>query len=144
MALVDSLDSIVMLYAYAGAAERKKRFTLIEKLEIAEGPISANKSKDNAELKPVPDNHVPNAPASESRREEEGNKIQITSSNDYKPDEQSLPLGSHLESEKQRRIVQLKQYTTSTLGILLTLMSIVIAFTYVRHRLPRGGICSYA
>lgn len=74
MSLVDSLDSVIMAYSYAGLLERKKGFRLFER------------TKDYSQL------------------------------------------DSALDAED--KLLELKNYTVSNLGITLTLMSIVVAFRY--------------
>ena len=108
MSLVDSLDSVIMAYSYTGILERKKGLRLWEKK-----PLAAQEIKS-----PAPANVEPD-------EKKVGDEIK-----------ESLALPA-LEKEAdeitaaQAQMMRLKQYTTSNLGITLTLMSIVVAFTCV-------------
>jgi hypothetical protein len=98
MSLVDTCDSVLMLYAYAGVVEREKGFRLVEDRPApprSEGRISA--------LSEGAANAAPQA--------DDGKTVD--------------------EEEEEQKIRSVQRYANSNIGIVLTVMSIAIAFTWV-------------
>jgi nickel/cobalt transporter (NiCoT) family protein len=112
MTLVDSLDSVVMAYSYTGLLQRKKGLRLIEKVlkvpipEEEPAPVTAREENEDKKVK--------GEEPLETTAHLSGNKGENTTEDPT--------------SEAQAQLMELKQYTTSNLGITLTLMSIVVAF----------------
>jgi len=107
MSFIDSLDSVIMTFSYTGILERKKNFRLLEKptLSWEREPKSPTSVLENADEK--------------KDRVVTGEQPAL-----YSQDQQT-----ESNSEAQAQLMRLKQYTTSNLGITLTLMSIVLAFS---------------
>jgi hypothetical protein len=121
MTLVDSLDSVIMTYSYTGLLERKKGFCLIERLPalpILEGRLSPSVPiRDETEEKKNPGkSRIELADLPSQERQNENANINITNPS----------------SEAQAQLMRLRHYTTSNLGITLTLMSIIVAFRQMK------------
>jgi len=125
MTLIDSLDSILMLYSYAGFPERgwklirhktpkgKRRLPLVQNDQEVEATSE------------VPQGVHSRASSKRSVIDEQGERGPVTS-------------GAHVvlgvdneDDEDQRRKRLLKDSTMSGLSIVLTMISIILAFTYV-------------
>ena len=50
MSLVDSLDSIVMLYSYSGFIESKKRFSVLERHTSNDTPVASENEKETEQV----------------------------------------------------------------------------------------------
>jgi high-affinity nickel-transport protein len=109
MSLVDSLDSVIMAYSYTGFLERSKRFRLLERRE-RKGP-----HVDTTSFEQAPE-------AKEPQEDQPPNVATIV------PAEDNISDSSQPDAETRSRMLELKRYTTSNLGIVLTLMSILVAF----------------
>jgi hypothetical protein len=96
MSLVDTCDSVLMLYAYAGVVERKKGFRLVE-----DRPALARSEDRISALSEVVANATPQA--------DDGKAVD--------------------EEEEEQKIRSVQRYANSNIGIVLTVMSIAIAFT---------------
>jgi high-affinity nickel-transport protein len=104
--MVDSLDSIIMLYSYTDFADRS--------FNILHGPDQPIQPSDEVSVA-VPDKK-PEEPASTD-------EARIISSEVAQPEETALPMLNVSEKVKQR--------TMSHLSIVLTIMSILLAYRYV-------------
>ena len=136
MTLVDSADSILMLYAYAGVPD--KAFALFEKAPVAgedrpgsiERIVSGSGARDSPRIDPgdIPqDEPEPERP------------VKKTKGNSGDADIEGLPELHHAslpeagdDSQTSRRKLRVKRHTMSGLSIALTLISILVAFRYAR------------
>jgi high-affinity nickel-transport protein len=107
MTMVDSLDSIIMLYSYTDFADRG--------FKIMHGP-------DQPQIQPSDEAPVT---VTDEKTEEPANtnNTNITISEAPQPEESTLPMLNVSEKVKQR--------TMSHLSIVLTIMSILLAYRYV-------------
>ena len=124
MTIVDSADSILMLYAYAGAPD--KSWSLFEK-------NSMNQIADN--LRAEPRHEMPSDPVVESgagitpdkkkaaRTEEDEQRILEPA-----PEAVVMEAAETEESSVRTRALRVKHNTMSSLSIALTLVSILVAF----------------
>jgi hypothetical protein len=121
MSLVDSLDSVVMLYSYSGFIESSKRFRIIERV-ASDMPrtigVEANQNKCEEQSGGVVEVEELSDEAKEAEKTSGG------------ANEAEEPASSQSDAEQQNisRTQALKQSATSSLGLILTFMSIVIAF----------------
>lgn len=144
MTLIDSVDSIAMLDAYSGFPEH--RFALVEAVPVEELPISTagepseTPASPGMKMPPVSDivipvstTHLTKTPSPTASQQE------LPRSRAYSPtayidivSSKSLP-GDVLNERDEERLRQLrvKRNAMSGLSIILTLMSILVAFTYV-------------
>ena len=138
MTLIDSVDSIIMLYSYAGFPDRS--FSLFEK--------RVSRTATTSELYPEPvlgrvDSQTPSQ-TSKCQVEDEDAPVVITVHDAVTPpspcinfkdgkavDEEQMELASDNADEERARLLRVKRNAMSNLSILLTLMSILVAFTYV-------------
>jgi len=132
MTLIDSLDSIIMLYSYAGFPERGWKL------------IRQKRSKGKRRLPLVQNDQESGATPEEPRRADSGalSKTLIIDEQDRRglvTAEAGLQLGvDRQDDEDQQRKRVLKNNTMSGLSIILTIISIILAFTYVFNSLMRG------
>jgi high-affinity nickel-transport protein len=121
MTLIDSLDSIIMLYSYSGFPERgwklisrkrskgKRRLPLVQNDQETEATPGALQRADS--------------PSKKSTHDEQGGRNLANA-------EANVGLGVDSEDdEDQRRKHILKNNAMSGLSIVLTIISIVLAFT---------------
>jgi high-affinity nickel-transport protein len=106
MTLVDSLDSILMLYSYAGLLENRLKWQIFERREPSSNNLAAppgnQVNSEKADVEKQRDQHPPREPA-EAREERVVNDTKA------------------------------KMNVMSGLSIILTFMSIIVAFAYVSH-----------
>ena len=102
MTIVDSADSVLMLYSYAGFPE--KGFALFEK--------PSRVGEDTASDEPLTMN-IPRDPEN----------IQAQAGDAEPPSDES--------SDQTKRLMRVKRHTMSDLSIFLTLVSILVAFRYI-------------
>ena len=117
MTLIDSLDSLVMLYSYAGFPEQS--FAVFERRVPSALPQAAPDGIAIASASAPPRL----APSTESEASEgaNGNKKMMGGTETVKVDDQI----------EERRTLTVKNNAMSNLSILLTIMSILVAFRYV-------------
>ncbi|KAI9058175.1 NicO-domain-containing protein [Trametes sanguinea] len=122
MTLIDSLDSIVMLYSYAGFPERS--FALFERRSTDTVKAALPSSSD---------------PLGEDNREEGTVGVEElprdrSTANQSSKDKKTQDLVTIEEAEEEdpvvrQRVLRVKQNAMSNLSILLTIMSILVAFS---------------
>ncbi|TFK83817.1 NicO-domain-containing protein [Polyporus arcularius HHB13444] len=127
MTLIDSLDSVIMLYSYAGFPERS--FAIFERrppatstsTNPADSPlprVAQSAAHDHLEAAPVAE--VPRTQDEKHVDEKAVGVVTVTDPED----------ASESESESaRRRTLRVKHNTMSNLSILLTVMSIMVAFS---------------
>lgn len=131
MTLIDSLDSIIMLYSYAGFPERgrklirhkrpkgKQRLPLVQNDQEAETTPGALQRVDSGAL------------SRKSTIDEQDERGLVTA-------EANVELGvDNEDDEDKRRKRVLKDNTMSGLSIMLTIISIILAFSYVSSTLTQ-------
>ncbi|RPD62214.1 NicO-domain-containing protein [Lentinus tigrinus ALCF2SS1-7] len=139
MTLIDSLDSIIMLYSYAGFPERsfaifERRPPPTSRLNLAEGdaalPQSAEPAQDIAKrseeavpVAEVPRTLTPTTPAHPDERHEKEKEKAADVVTVEDPD------GKEESELARRRTLRVKHNAMSNLSILLTIMSIMVAFS---------------
>lgn len=128
MTLIDSVDSIIMLYSYSGFPDRS--FTLFDKRvsrlpNLDDEPSLLAAPSTSPSISTYPEDQIV-APA----------RILQTPDVDSKNKVDEIEVGQSavdaLDGEHSR-LLRVKKNAMSTLSILLTLMSILVAFTYVPH-----------
>jgi high-affinity nickel-transport protein len=121
MTLVDSLDSILMLYSYSGFAERTFAISEPVKLPSDDGLDTSSQV------------HALNSPRDESPERNVPQRLQLVQEDvqGTDPVEEVPEIGLHNTPivEEKARDQRVKRNMMSGLSIILTLMSIVIAFT---------------
>lgn len=133
MTLVDSADSILMLYAYAGVPDHA--FSLFEKHTITVTDTSGGSERIISSSDPdgstEPDRSL--TPDTDAEPLTKRTKIQ-----DQIGDIEAAPellhdpvLEGSDDTQMDRRKLRVKQHTMSGLSIALTLISILVAFRYV-------------
>lgn len=147
MTFVDSLDSIIMLYSYAGFPERS--FALVErrcptttsgtKEEISQADQHRSSDKDIVKEAVVVDpkstrEYITGVEVYEVERDVTAapqiteEKLQLGQDGNVV----SVPVSHHAVADEQlRRKIRLKHNAMSNLSIVLTLMSILVAFRRV-------------
>ena len=124
MTLVDSVDAILMLYSYSGFPDRS--WAIFERVRAhEEGDISQMESESSQRLQQAEQ-------VSPSALEEGVQEISGTEQDP--PDVQrkvNAPRNTELQSLYLARDQRVKQNTLSGLSIILTLMSILVAFRFV-------------
>ena len=130
MTLIDSCDSILMLYSYSGFPERS--FFIFAK---SEGDSETIKEHTNTSTIPVPNSET----VSDGKRGNAENDIQLEDRKDDEknglPEEplepvQSMALQGHASDSAMARDIRVKMNVMSGLSIILTFMSILVAFRY--------------
>ena len=132
MTLVDSADSVLMLYSYADFPE--KGFALFEHRDTTLSGHSSISSQAASEEQPGPSVEISPAPLSP--------KQSITSHHTLPNLERNNPVDSELQAglgddgynitlTEQRTLEQAAKNTMSGLSIILTLLSILVAFRSV-------------
>ena len=129
MTLIDSLDSIIMLYSYAGFPERgwelirhkrpkgKRRLPLVQNDEEVEATFEVPQGVHSGSL------------SKKLVRDEQGRRGSVTAG-------ANAVLGvDNEDDEDQKRKRVLKDNAMSGLSIVLTMISIILAFTYVSSSL---------
>ena len=123
MTLVDSLDSILMLYSYSGFPERgwkiirgkgpkgKRRLPLVQSDQEAEAAPGTLVNPNTLSKQSITD-------------EQDGRRLATVG-----------PGVDNEDDEDQRRKRVLKNNAMSGLSIILTIISIILAFTYVSNSL---------
>ncbi len=125
MTLIDSLDSVIMLYSYAGFPERSfaifERRPLATSTNPADSPlpgVAQSATRDHLEAAPVAE--VPRTQDEKPVDEKVVDVVTVTDPED----------ASESESEAaRRRTLRVKHNAMSNLSILLTVMSIMVAFS---------------
>lgn len=136
MTLIDSVDSIIMLYSYSGFPDRsfrlfERRITIetqnLEDTELTEtGHSTPNKSPTPPDgINQVPVLDVFEDPGSPSSDFKKDNDVTV------EIDQDGVELGKLDSADEVARLMRVKRNAMSGLSILLTLMSILVAFTYV-------------
>ncbi|KAI0345970.1 NicO-domain-containing protein [Trametopsis cervina] len=129
MTLIDSVDSIIMLYSYSGFPDRS--FALFErrelglnepKLDITTGLAQVTSSMPSKS--PEPQNHAATTDA-EPHTPDLDDKAEIVDADA----DVDVELANNADDEERARLLRVKRNAMSTLSILLTLMSILVAFT---------------
>ena len=147
MTLLDSIDSILMLYSYTGFAEH--RFHLFE-------PIPENDARDHVyreaattSISPVQlprsggshenetEPYAVSAPLSEQSEQNRSSQGNIEQPVEVQLEDTEAKIRD-IRKEAQRELV-VKRNMMSGLSILLTLMSIIVAFRYEFPAQPTGG-----
>lgn len=137
MTLIDSVDSIIMLYSYAGFPDRS--FALFEKRvsqdsldsklypEPTLGRVSSKAPSKSSQLgdqevlsSAVICEGISPSPGMDNKSEKIGNIEEVE-------------LAADDADSERARLLRVKRNAMSSLSILLTLMSILVAFTYVLH-----------
>jgi len=103
MTLVDSLDSILMLYSYAGLLENPSRWRIIERKEM----LAESEEKE----------------ANRQTRSQPEEKVDA-----HDPEKTSGELQAQVPEERIETETKAKMNVMSGLSIVLTLMSIMVAF----------------
>lgn len=131
MTLIDSSDSILMLYSYSGFPERS--FFIFAKPEGDSETIKEHAGKETPTvLVPVSEN------VSDDKSGNAKNDLQDRKDNDEKnglPEQplntaQSMAPQGHASDSAMARDIRVKMNMMSGLSIILTLMSILVAFRY--------------
>ncbi|KAI0087802.1 high-affinity nickel-transport protein-domain-containing protein [Irpex rosettiformis] len=133
MTLIDSVDSIIMLYSYAGFPDRS--FAIFER----------RVSHDASTSKPYPEPafaRVESRTPSKSSRFDDRDVLTVVpvdesvtlspgsrSANKMKGDVEEVEVANDDADEERERLLRVKRNAMSNLSILLTLMSILVAFT---------------
>ena len=131
MTLVDSLDSILMLYSYAGFPERS--FALFER-RVSDDKKPILPISPITEQTPPP----PSPDPSIVKGVHEVNRISVTPSDIAKPIKSVDPEDPTVATvdvvdERVKKELRVKRNAMSGLSVILTLMSILVAFRYVPH-----------
>jgi high-affinity nickel-transport protein len=125
MTLIDSLDSIIMLYSYAGFPERGWKLIRNKKLKGKRRlPLVQNDQEVEATSE-VPQEVHSGASSKGSVIDERGGRGSVTTGADV------VLCVDNEDDEDQRRKRVLKDNAMSGLSIVLTMISIILAFTYV-------------
>ena len=130
MTLIDSCDSILMLYSYSGFPERS--FFIFAKSEGDSETIKEHAGNDTPTA-PVPksenvsDDKSGNAEINlQDRKDDEKNGLP---EEPLEPAQSTAPQG-HASDSAMARDIRVKMNMMSGLSIILTLMSILVAFRY--------------
>lgn len=131
MTLIDSSDSILMLYSYSGFPERS--FFIFAKPEGDSETIKEHADKETPTV-PVPVSEN----VSDDKSGNAKNDLQDRKDNDEKnglPEQplntaQSMAPQGHASDSAMARDIRVKMNMMSGLSIILTLMSILVAFRY--------------
>ena len=142
MTLIDSVDSIVMLYSYSGFPDRK--LALVEDVPSSEPSETARLEPSDPEspvslgrktppvissIVPVPASPTIKAPSPTASLQElphSGPADTIADPSVRKP----MPDDDDSQDDERRRQMRVKRNAMSGLSIVLTLMSILVAFAY--------------
>jgi len=129
MTLIDSLDSIIMLYSYAGFPERGWKL-IRHKKSKGKRRLPLIQNDQEAEAQPAALRRVDSGPLSKKSITDEMNGRGLLTA------EASVELGVDNEGDedKDRKRI-LKDNAMSGLSIVLTMISIILAFTYVSSSL---------
>ncbi|KAG8997942.1 hypothetical protein FRB90_012405 [Tulasnella sp. 427] len=128
MTLVDSLDSILMLYSYAGVTERG--LSLFRRVYPSEHRDRGSKppSPRTGSAESIPSRHSPSSIQQAVITQEGDDDASVKAKQDIKdPDLEDV-----VEDEREediRKAARLKENTMSKLSIILTLLSILVAFS---------------
>ena len=149
MTLLDSIDSILMLYSYTGFAEH--RFHLFEPARENDAPdgLDQNSAYQAAAAASVSVAQMPRSYENETERhpldgvppalEEQSEQKGPSQGNEKQPVEvQVVDADARIRDirrEAQRELI-VKRNMMSGLSIVLTLMSIIVAFRCEFHKLP--------
>lgn len=124
MTLVDSVDAILMLYSYSGFPDRS--WAIFEKAIVPEDgdifQVPGNTAQGNPSVQEVSPPALEEGIQEISRTEQEPPDA---------PEETKVPKNSELRSLCLARDLRVKKNTMSGLSIVLTLMSILVAFRFV-------------
>ncbi|EIN12727.1 hypothetical protein PUNSTDRAFT_60012 [Punctularia strigosozonata HHB-11173 SS5] len=130
MSLIDSLDSILMLYSYTGFPERS--WTIFAR-DRSQSQMNGDLESKMMHVRQIDERVVPEEatlPSPERDQappsiREEGRELPLE---DYKSEVKDIP-GDEGENMVQRRNTVIQQTTMSNLSLILTLMSIIVAFS---------------
>lgn len=128
MTLIDSMDSILMLYSYSGFPEKSWR--VLERSSRSKLEQDAEKQLSDEKIEALPELNTLKSVGVESSQSPDN----VTEA------PESLPNSSReidLDT-KVARDTQVKMNVMSGLSIILTLMSILVAFRYVKHPFVRS------
>lgn len=142
MSIIDSADSVLMLYAYAGAPDRTR--ALFERRKLRSGQAKAAETVMNAaaeelvpECKMQSQDAKENLDAVEMRGGVEVGieevKGEVAASDAPRAEASANDVenaNAPPEHDAAEAVVRTKQHTMSDLSILLTLVSILVAFRY--------------
>ncbi|KAI0763623.1 high-affinity nickel-transport protein-domain-containing protein [Trametes elegans] len=132
MTLVDSLDSIVMLYSYAGFPERS--FALFERRTLKTGeaktalPITTMEAGGDPTGRAVVE-ELPRAPETFTPPVDNCQQAKDAEKSEKVADVVSVVDADEIGLAERRRALRVKQNAMSNLSILLTVMSILVAFS---------------
>lgn len=135
MTLVDSLDSVLMLYAYAGPTQdatiskfaltfNDKKVALDEETILV--PTLSNDHDPNLPIEGIDEEAGPSTVTGASNANEQVGPSQKVSST---TSASGVPSGSE-PSTREQRVLASKANTISSLSITLTLLSILVALRY--------------
>lgn len=160
MTLIDSADSILMLYAYAGFPEH--RFALLEDVPAPGTPSPAVQQLMDLEAPASPGTKTPPVltsvgPADMSTRKTPSPVMSLQELPRSRARSPAPSVGGGVSlkaatvseedgagNEERLRQIRVKRNAMSGLSIMLTLMSILVAFTYVVAFIFFGGPCADA
>ncbi len=131
MTLIDSADSILMLYSYSGFPERS--WHLFEKAALRPEEATDGLSNDATDIEA---SAVPQLPRTNNGLREEDNamnKNPVTATVTYTGSLQATAISPSPDKvvSKNARLIIVKRNMMSGLSIVLTLMSILVAFRFV-------------
>jgi high-affinity nickel-transport protein len=131
MTLVDSLDSVLMLYAYAGPTQDPSisKFALTFKDDKSVLPAEGSSN----ELVPTL-SADPNVPlVAETGEPIEPSAETGPNPKTVSPQSDTVERGPPLQNTREQRLLASKANTISSLSITLTLLSILVALRWVPH-----------
>ncbi|TFK40851.1 high-affinity nickel-transport protein-domain-containing protein [Crucibulum laeve] len=131
MTLIDSIDSVLMLYSYAGFVERGKGWKIVERQHLTD--VTTDVSEKMAEgLGELPANQEAEESKDENEDEEKASGLPANDQEQKKAEgeEEKEPANSASDIESRlSRDARVKMNVMSGLSIILTLMSILVAFS---------------
>ncbi|ODO03363.1 high-affinity nickel-transporter [Cryptococcus wingfieldii CBS 7118] len=137
MSLVDSLDSILMLYAYASPS----RSTPEGKIALLQDPFDSKETINETNIETLPvetsdereraeSEELRASPRGEIERLEEEQETRYMGARDGGVEEEGIGGPSNFaEGAENERVIQAKANTMSSLSIILTLLSILVALS---------------
>ncbi|EJD50845.1 NicO-domain-containing protein [Auricularia subglabra TFB-10046 SS5] len=123
MSLVDSLDSVLMVYSYAGFPEADNRFNLIEGKTVGPDSKADSQVAINPSSRPEAGEEQP-AP----RLGDEGRDVEALEYSARVEQDDAHP-AKPMQDDVELAITKVKKNTMSNLSIVLTIMSILVAFS---------------
>ena len=131
MTLIDSLDSVIMLYSYAGFPERS--FALFDRKYASELPHSNPNlgPPSDVEALVVSQSAVDGPPVAASSQ----HQAEVIPSKPHDPKKADVVEEAEVQHDvanpRERRVLSVKDNAMSNLSIVLTVMSILVAFRCV-------------